>query len=576
MGIFDPSFSDSRALNATRRTAIRTAIARQIAAGEVPHVTIDAYDLVKVVDVATGSESLVSIAEINGEATAVIGTVNVKAAGARGDNSTDDTVAIQTAIDNSLPGDTIYFPPGVYRTSSPILLREQRTYKGAWASRWPYTPNYTSPKNTVIKALGSFTGDAVFAIRDNTITGRSLFANGIRVYDLAADASATSSTTCFRVEGLCRDIRFERCVAENGQTTSLAGFDFDDGAGEGFPRGIVMVSNVAWSNDGHGFKYTNVTDSFFQDNLAVDNDGTGIEWVAPGENTVIGDRAVFNNGDGIVISGTVTVGLSTYISIGTDRNDHNGIVVSATGTTQPIQLVAPRVRRDGAAATDQNYTGILVTGTAPVDIVSPNVLVGVNDGGGGNESPQHGIRFVGISRAHVFGGEVWGVSTGLSLSGSNTSIEFDGTRWFNGAVGARTAYFPDVIQGKTKTFTLLGAPETWTNMAAAEQPFVNSTSRYMMVDLTNHNYVRYDCGVTVQGSSGSVVYLQYTTDLTGASGWTKLNTTDTSLVGTGYKGGAWDVIPTAAKGLVLVRIAGQGGDGAADPVIARLGVLARP
>lgn len=56
------------------------------------------------------------------------GIVNVKAFGAKGDGTTDDRAAIQSAINT---GGEIYFPPGTYRVSSTLTLVDGVTLKGA-------------------------------------------------------------------------------------------------------------------------------------------------------------------------------------------------------------------------------------------------------------------------------------------------------------------------------------------------------------------------------------------------------------------------------------------------------------
>jgi Pectate lyase superfamily protein len=43
--------------------------------------------------------------------------------GAKGDGTTDDTVAIQNALNAAVPGQTVYFPYGVYVTSAPLVVR---------------------------------------------------------------------------------------------------------------------------------------------------------------------------------------------------------------------------------------------------------------------------------------------------------------------------------------------------------------------------------------------------------------------------------------------------------------------
>lgn len=52
------------------------------------------------------------------------GVFNVREYGAKGDGETDDTNAIQTAIDNAnrVTGSTVYLPAGVYKVSAPITV----------------------------------------------------------------------------------------------------------------------------------------------------------------------------------------------------------------------------------------------------------------------------------------------------------------------------------------------------------------------------------------------------------------------------------------------------------------------
>lgn len=71
-------------------------------------------------------------------------TVSVKDFGAVGDGATDDTQAIQSAI-NSFPNGNgcIHFPPGSYKTTSEIIVDESRIHlvgAGPWASRIIFAP----------------------------------------------------------------------------------------------------------------------------------------------------------------------------------------------------------------------------------------------------------------------------------------------------------------------------------------------------------------------------------------------------------------------------------------------------
>ncbi|HSR05613.1 MAG TPA: glycosyl hydrolase family 28-related protein, partial [Bryobacteraceae bacterium] len=57
-------------------------------------------------------------------------TTSVMTAGATGNGSTDDTAAIQSALNSSAAGDTITFPAGTYRISSRITMPSNRTLQG--------------------------------------------------------------------------------------------------------------------------------------------------------------------------------------------------------------------------------------------------------------------------------------------------------------------------------------------------------------------------------------------------------------------------------------------------------------
>jgi parallel beta-helix repeat protein len=504
--------------------------------------------------------------------------INVKEQGAVGDNVTDDTTAIQAAITGSSPGDTIYFPPGIYRTSAPIELWEQRTYLGAWAPRWPYGSVYTSPHNTTVKGKSTHTGPSIFRIRENSLSGRSLAANGIRVINLVADCGAVTPATCgaFLIEGLCRDLRFEKCVAASARLTH--GFEFKTGSGSAPPRGIAMVSNIGWASNKSGFRYNGVTDGYFTDNLAVSNTENGIYYSNSGENVIVGCRAVFNTQSGFLFDGATTVGQTTLLGPGTDRNAQHGLRITQTGN-QPIQVVAPRLRRDGSSSTSSDYAALSVSGTAgntvvPVEVVAGQSTVGVDDGGGGSETPQWGVRAVFAQRVNIIGGEWWAVSSGFSDGGNNTELRFTrNTRFFSGNRAGQTRDFPDIVQGEGETVALCAGNNSWA-VPLAETEFLGGPTRRTLADLTDRNYYRWYVGVSTAASAGSVMKLQYTTDLTGAGGWADLTSTQ-AVSSIAFNVSAWTAVPAGAKALVLIRIVASGGDGATSANFTNIGLAVR-
>ena len=73
--------------------------------------------------------------------------LNVKSFGAKGDDATDDTAAIQSAIDQAAAGNrgTVFFPPGTYRISSSLVITNQLSLMGS------------SHGGTILKATSSIT-----------------------------------------------------------------------------------------------------------------------------------------------------------------------------------------------------------------------------------------------------------------------------------------------------------------------------------------------------------------------------------------------------------------------------------
>lgn len=94
---------------------------------------------------------LISLLAIGIAVTAGAQQIDVKAHGATGDGRTDDTKAIQKAIDGAKVGDTIYFPAGRYMISS-INLKPGVNLKGdnqeATLFSLPNMPNFTHMVDT--------------------------------------------------------------------------------------------------------------------------------------------------------------------------------------------------------------------------------------------------------------------------------------------------------------------------------------------------------------------------------------------------------------------------------------------
>jgi len=99
--------------------------------------------------------------------------VSVKDFGAKGDGVSDDTAAIQAAI-NSLPnGGIVYMPPGDYKVSATLLVHNGITLQGSGLNKYTSRLVPTAAVNTVIKSANYDSGgdNSQIILRDFYISG---------------------------------------------------------------------------------------------------------------------------------------------------------------------------------------------------------------------------------------------------------------------------------------------------------------------------------------------------------------------------------------------------------------------
>lgn len=127
---------------------------------------------------------------IKGLATSVLAelaTVSVKRFGAKGDDSTDDTIALQKAIDYvaGKGGGTVVFPRGVYRVTQPLIAK-QGVILQAQACNYQYIGGGVA--HTVLKGTGAMralilaTGDVQgFGVEGLALSGDGTVESGIEI-----------------------------------------------------------------------------------------------------------------------------------------------------------------------------------------------------------------------------------------------------------------------------------------------------------------------------------------------------------------------------------------------------------
>lgn len=110
-------------------------------------------------------------------------TVSVKDFGAVGDGTTDDTAAIQAAIDGHRG--KIYFPTGTYKISSTILLKPERILVGEGAGAYFAGTGYD--RTSVLQPSSGFSGSDVIRADPADISAALTYTYGIAIRDLLID-----------------------------------------------------------------------------------------------------------------------------------------------------------------------------------------------------------------------------------------------------------------------------------------------------------------------------------------------------------------------------------------------------
>jgi hypothetical protein len=332
--------------------------------------------------------------------------LNVMNYGAVGNGTTDDTAAIQDALDAAPVGGVVYLPAATYATSSPLTIPEAVTLTGDHGNVLSLTDYSSVIKPLSTWAQGSAAGAGVIlisadseqAIRSLMIDGSDLevTADGIQIYGAACDIELVDLNISY--------------VTGNGVSSAST-------SGNTVRALRVTVHRAA----GIGIS-CNLTDSTWIDCISLGATNQG--WYLGNGNAnskLIGCRAEWSGTYGFQISGSWNTGTGSggfqMIGCSTDRNGRDGVYISAAGTS-PLLIAGLMCRRDGASDStgEAGYAGLTVSGaTVAVIVDGITVFPGVGDDGEAPDSPEYGVNvngtgtWVSLSSAYLHA-----VTAGLS------------------------------------------------------------------------------------------------------------------------------------------------------------------
>lgn len=340
------------------------------------------------------------------------------------DGVTDNSAALASAMQASaLQGIPLYFPAvqaGKYfGFLSPIQWVPGCTFVGDW--EWdPF--DWGDGFGSILGPLPGFPAGNAFI---TSSTAGAAIVKGIRLFNLCLDGGNGPATVdLIDIAGhisdvILQDVFLSRATG-NGLHTQASG-------GQNPLTGRltrVRARQCALA----GFQLSAWTDCDFIDIAARGCGATG-----PTDSIVIGfcanssfwnPRAEFGGKNGINCNGN---GGYTLHNPTTDRNAQSGIACTGAGpftSTQPIQIYQPRCRRDGSSGTGN---GIAVVGAVtPVIVADPVIYTGVDDGGGGLNTPNVGLLIQNSQAVQVKGsGYVQANTTPINVLGGNTYVDVD-------------------------------------------------------------------------------------------------------------------------------------------------------
>lgn len=325
--------------------------------------------------------------------------LNVKDFGAKGDGSTDDTAAIQAAIDYAVATGrrSVYFPAGTYIVTSPLHAQVETgttTVGGSTKSRYAYGMGLTLRGEQVGKTVLRKTGQATYTISaNNNINGGStvdttLFfggteGTGMYVSDLSIENASTGE--CYAIYATRARCVLERLnVCTNSHGIYLYGWlnNLTDIIITAKEKGLWVanatstVCNKVFAAGCNNPYY--LVSAYYSTLISCCADScTGSIWTLKGSVSMIG-------------CGSESKGADRYIDLLDDtRVDAHGLYLydleapsGSTGTNKALFRMASRcvlnvdgIQLAGTASTQGVQNALLECGTASVTFAVQDVLL---------------------------------------------------------------------------------------------------------------------------------------------------------------------------------------------------------
>ncbi|QZP31465.1 putative Ig domain-containing protein [Pseudomonas sp. DR48] len=365
---------------------------------------------------------------------------NVQNFGAKGDGLTDDTAAIQSAIDAAAAagGGQVYMPTGTYIVSGGVE---------------PSDGCLMLKSNVYLYGDGMGTTNVKVADGSDTkITGVIRSAYGEETHDfgisnLTIDGNRDSTTG--KIDGWFNGF-IPRKEGYDSNVT-LDSVEIKDCSGYGFDPheqtvNMVIKNSVSHGNGLDGFVADFLSDSTFENNVAYDNDRHGFNVVTSTHDFTLTNNVAYNNGgNGIVVQrGSENIPSPSNITI-------TGGEVYGNGAEGVLIKLSSDVTVSGLDIHDNASAGVRIYGSNHVEIID-NTL---NNNSLGNPVPEIILQSyddtLGVSGKYFNGSD--NTIQGNIISGSNLSTYGVAERNEDGT--DRNAIIGNTISHISKSATLV-------------------------------------------------------------------------------------------------------------------------
>lgn len=356
--------------------------------------------------------------------------INVQAAayGATGDGATDDTTAIQQAINSAGIGGVVYFPKGVYRISRPLDLPRGVSLQGSHSNLMVGPGMVDEDFPCFIQALPSMTTGSMIQIIGDDDGAHPAINGEQRITNLMLDGSkvVTGNLDGIYARGNVQNVVLrDVCVRKMPNNGIITGSNAKDEWPYSWRLHSIMIDNCK----SNGIVFDRQTDLSMIDVQVIGCHATGIKLTNSANTILDACRAEWCGGYGFYITGAwgnwPGSGSMTMTACTTDRNGWDGVKIDATGNG-PFIINALNTRRDGrnGGPGGGGYAGLALSNRAPVIVTGLGCYVGTDDGGTANTSPQYGVRVKDARDVTVVGAYLHALSAGIQQEGANDRVKF--------------------------------------------------------------------------------------------------------------------------------------------------------